>query len=92
MSVHPHFQRIQNLKTANWANNFAANFTQKNLAASQKIFFLSLLESDNKPISVGLDLTGTGIGAEFGNILCLTRGECKKRYFSRKSYIKHLVL
>ena len=44
MSVHPHFQRIQNLKTANWAKkNFAANLTKKNLAASQKIFFLPLV-------------------------------------------------
>ena len=41
------------------------------------------LENDNKAISVQLNLTGTGIGTEFGNILCLTRGECQKRYFSR---------
>ena len=34
------------------------------------------LESDNKAISVQLNLTGTGIGTQFGNILCLTRGEC----------------
>ena len=42
------------------------------------------LESDNKAISVELNLTGTGIGTGFGNILCLTRGECKKTIFFKK--------
>ena len=42
-SLGPKSNSIGNI-TANWAKKFAANFTKKNLAASQKIFFLPLVK------------------------------------------------
>ena len=43
MAAHSLFHQIRKLKTAYWAKKVRSQFTQKSLAASQKIFFLSLV-------------------------------------------------
>ena len=39
MSVHPHFQQIRNLKTANWAKKYHSQFHQKKFGCQPKNIF-----------------------------------------------------